>query len=115
MNEEQIQAKIQEIIDYMKKVTPEMCYPATNEYPVSWVNRNLINYGSDEEKELLGNIDEMLTELFIDNSGHPEYGNIIEAKKLGLKIYPGETDSFGWLTGCARLMGPPAGPVFVFG
>lgn len=38
-------------------------------------------------------------ELFITESGRPNYNNISIMRKNGFNVGPGEADSFGWLTG----------------
>ena len=45
-------------------------------------------------------IDEEASALLIGRDGRPNYEAMAELKKLGYEVVPGETDSFGWLTGC---------------
>jgi hypothetical protein len=48
-------------------------------------------------------IDEDASGILIESGGRPDYDAMMQLKKLSNGRYfvtPGETDSFGWLTGC---------------
>lgn len=44
-------------------------------------------------------VQELAYTYLICNSGRPNYDNISELMKHGIVVEPGETDSFGWLSG----------------
>ena len=53
-------------------------------------------------------------ELFMVNK-IPVYHNIIKAMDLGIQVFAGKCDSFGWLTACVRVVdGESIHPVLVF-
>lgn len=59
-------------------------------------------------------IDEDASGVLIESGGYPNYESMGQLKKLSNGRYfvtPGETDSFGWLTGCLHT---PAG-IIVYG
>lgn len=78
----------------------------------NYFNGNLVNCGTDEQRELIDEIDELLNDVMITDQGRPNYDAIRKAKSYGIHVFAGETDSFGWLTGCAQYKN---GPIFVFG
>lgn len=41
-------------------------------------------------------------DALISKSGCCNWDNINKLKESGYKVFPGERDSFGWLTGCIR-------------
>ena len=47
--------------------------------------------------EIVTEVEDLCLDLFIDNSGSPNYNNILEIRNHGFKVYPTESDSFGWL------------------
>lgn len=47
----------------------------------------------------------LCNKYFITHSGRPNWENIFEAKKYGLWIFKGESDSFGWLTAICNVKG----------
>jgi hypothetical protein len=64
--------------------------------------------------EAAADIDYAASELLIESGGYPNYESMEQLKKLSDGRYfvtPGETDSFGWLTGCLHT---PAG-IIVYG
>lgn len=44
----------------------------------------------------------LCNELLISAGGGCNLENIDKVRKAGYKIYPGEKDSFGWLSGCVE-------------
>ena len=57
---------------------------------------------TDDEEELHIKILSFCDDLLITESGSPNYQNIDLLRKHGYIVTPGETDSFGWLTGCLK-------------
>ena len=54
--------------------------------------------------EIASEVEDLCLDLFIDDDGSPNYGNIREIRNHGFKVYPTETDSFGWLmAACEKL------------
>lgn len=57
-------------------------------------------YAKYNDENIRIELDELCSELFITNGGRPNYSNIKTFEKMsGFEIGPGESDSFGWLTG----------------
>lgn len=55
----------------------------------------------------------MANELLIASNGRCNWENIRKLKSYGFKVYAGEKDSFGWLTGCIEF--PNEKKVLVYG
>lgn len=55
-----------------------------------------------DEDVLIEEIELLACKALITRQGHPNFTamNFIEKYCNEISIYPGETDSFGWLTGC---------------
>lgn len=70
------------------------------------------NGNPTENAVLMDKIEALAQEVLITADGHPDYKSIQDMKKYGYKVYAGERDSFGWLTGCIQKGN---GPIFVFG
>lgn len=66
------------------------------------------NKDDKELQEVVG----LMDETFITSKGHPNYENINWFKERGYRVFPGEKDSFGWLTAGIQKLG---GPVLWFG
>ena len=68
--------------------------------------RNFFDTNKDDSdlQELVG----LMNETFITEKGRPNYENINWFKEHGgYRVFPGEKDSFGWLTaGISKLGGP---------
>lgn len=47
-------------------------------------------------------IEDFAYEYLITDEGHPNFKNINILRENGFPVYPGEQDSFGWLTGCIK-------------
>lgn len=47
--------------------------------------------------EITSEVEDLCCDLFINGSGGPNYKNIREIRNHGFKVYPTESDSFGWL------------------
>jgi hypothetical protein len=45
----------------------------------------------------------LANECLIGDDGHPDRETMDEVVEAGFPIFPGEMDSFGWLTGCIQL------------
>ena len=54
--------------------------------------------------EITDEVENLCMDLFIEENGSPNYGNIFAIRKIGFKVYPTESDSFGWLmAACEKL------------
>lgn len=62
-------------------------------------------------KELVKEAVNLADQVLITKEGRPNFDNIDYLKANGFNVFPGETDSFGWLTGCIRT----AKGIIVFG
>lgn len=57
-------------------------------------------YAKYKDEEIRDEIEELADELFTCNGGRPNYKTIKEFEHMsGYEVGPGESDSFGWLTG----------------
>jgi hypothetical protein len=55
---------------------------------------------AEELSELLVEIVQLCDELLITDDGACNWPNIMYLRHYGYRVYAGEQDSFGWLTGC---------------
>lgn len=55
-----------------------------------------------EKHQLIQNATVLATDWLITCQGHPHYQHMKILESYGYKVFPGETDSFGWLTGCIQ-------------
>lgn len=90
--------KIQKLIELLKEVDFSTFKESEDE--TGW-------FGSDEE------IEEVLCEIIILPNGGVDYAAIAILKEYGYSVYPGEKDSFGWLTGVLQF--PDGEHYIVFG
>lgn len=54
------------------------------------------------EVESIQSASNLASEFLIDDKGHSIWGLHRELKDAGFPVFPGERDSFGWLTGCIQ-------------
>ena len=60
--------------------------------------RKIFNAGCQGDlPEAVTEVEDLCLDLFIEENGYPNYGNIFAIRKIGFKVYPTESDSFGWL------------------
>ena len=45
----------------------------------------------------------LANECLISEEGYPDMDNIEILNAYGFRVFPGEVDRFGWLTGCIQL------------
>lgn len=45
-------------------------------------------------------IDDIVNDLLISEDGKCNWENINAVREAGFNVYPGEIDSFGWISGC---------------
>ena len=58
----------------------------------------IFNAGYQEDiPEITSEVENLCLDLFISDDGTPNYSNIHEIRNHGFKVYPTESDSFGWL------------------
>lgn len=57
---------------------------------------------NDEQKKIINEVESLVCSYIIDKRGHVDYEAKTKLYEAGIKITPGETDSFGWLTGCVH-------------
>lgn len=55
-----------------------------------------------ELPQLIQETIKLADELLITKDGRPNFNNITYLKEHGFNVFPGDKDSFGWLTGCIR-------------
>ena len=61
--------------------------------------QTILNDQNDKDIQLLV---AHATTLLIDDNGKPNMDNHTILREKGFDVFPGETDSFGWLTGCVQ-------------
>lgn len=107
-----IQSKLIRLQHLMKAVNQDASFRLP--HPEEWlVDMNLMNHGTNEQKDLLTEIEDICCSIFIGTGGHPDREAIRIAKEsYGLTVRPLERDSFGWLVAGIRL---DAGPTVSFG
>ena len=60
--------------------------------------RRIVNAGYQGDlAEAVTEVEDLCLDLFITDYGTPNYSNIHEIRNRGFKVYPTESDSFGWL------------------
>ncbi len=94
--------------DFIKKLDMMI---ETNNYHTSMCEDDGRTYLHGDE---VTEIDYAASEMFILEGGMPDYDKIQTLRDMSngkYWIFPGETDSFGWLTGCIKT---PAG-IIVYG
>ena len=52
--------------------------------------------------ELIHNLIEVADQALIDDEGHCIWEGILEVKRQGYPVFPGEEDRWGWVTGCIQ-------------
>ncbi|MNV40132.1 hypothetical protein D3C71_1317320 [compost metagenome] len=52
---------------------------------------------------LIDQIEEEAGKVLITRNGRPDFDAINEVREAGYSIFPGDKDSFGWLTLCIRV------------
>lgn len=62
----------------------------------------LTNGRHDDLPSIIQDVKVLAEEYLITSQGHPNFENINILKENGYNVYPGEKDSFGWLTGCIK-------------
>lgn len=62
--------------------------------------------------EVLDQVLDLADELLITNNGQPNYSVFPILNRYGYRVFAGERDGFGWLTGCIQKGN---GPTIVFG
>ena len=55
-----------------------------------------------KENELYNSIVDICNDMLITNDGTCNWNNMCFLIANGYRVFPGEKDSFGWLTGCIR-------------
>ena len=97
----------------------DLMFPKVDTDFQRYFDTNIINQETvTDDVKTFREIDEMLCELFITDSGSPNLENINAFRQYGYEIYCGERDSFGWLTACCQKMSiefANRNPIFVFG
>lgn len=73
-------------------------YSESENYEIDdWDNKKYF-VDNDDTKQVIY----LCEELLITEKGGCNWDNIHELRNNGYRVYPGERDSFGWLTGCVQ-------------
>lgn len=78
-------------------------------------------YGVDQkthifvESEEISKLESFACNLLITENGGVNYARMTELRKAGYRVYPGEKDGFGWLSGCIEKQGNKQRKILVFG
>lgn len=77
-------------------------------------NNQFYNAGYQEDlPEIVTEVEYLCLDLFISDDGTPNYKNIREIRNQGFKVYPTESDSFGWLMAACEKVS--TGSIIYFG
>lgn len=99
-----ISCNIEEMVKLMDSIFPDTSLHEMGDDGILYIKTD-----DDRVQQLLNYLDD----LIIVSNGSVNYQNIQKVNQYGYRIYPGERDSFGWLTGCVRK--GYSGPILVFG
>ena len=66
----------------------------------------------EDADEVLDQVLDLADELLITDKGQPNYSVFPILNRYGYRVFAGERDGFGWLTGCIQKGN---GPTIVFG
>ena len=66
----------------------------------------------EDADEVLDQVLDLADELLITNNGQQNYSVFPILNRYGYRVFAGERDGFGWLTGCIQKGN---GPTIVFG
>ena len=97
---------MKELIELLDEIFADPSYVDTSQ--MDGLHR-YISTDADIVQHALDIIDE---DIIVEN-GSVNYTNIAELNRCGYRVFPGELDGFGWLTGCIQK--EKNGPVLVFG
>lgn len=66
--------------------------------------REILNEGAvDDQHWMVADAEDKACDALIRHDGHPDFEAMQELEEnYGYRVVPGETDSFGWLTGIIR-------------
>ena len=67
------------------------------------------------ESEEVNNLISMACQLLIEENGGVNYSQMTKLRNAGYRVYPGEKDGFGWLSGCIEKQGNKQRKILVFG
>lgn len=99
--DQSIQNKLIRLQSLMKTINQDVSFRLP--HPDEWlVDMNLMNHGTNEQKDVLTEIDDICCSIFIGDGGIPNWDAIRCAKEYDLKVRPIEKDSFGWLIAGVR-------------
>ena len=70
--------------------------------PVNNDDTNIFYFDTDFNHLTLKKVLNLSNELLITDQGLCNWNNIKILRSNGYRVYAGEKDSFGWLTGCIR-------------
>lgn len=77
-----------------------------NNKEIQYTDNSIRYYNTNlRDNDIIKELEDLAIELFVTFDGHPNYAMIAVVKKEGLHVFPGDKDSFGWLTGCVKLYG----------
>ena len=65
----------------------------------------MVTEGSDNDGDIYiecEEVENLIYELLIAPGGRCNWDNITQVRNAGFRVYAGEQDSFGWLTGCVQ-------------
>jgi len=57
---------------------------------------------TDDSLSLINEIEDLAERLLITEEGRPHFENHAFLSEHGFHVFPGEVDSFGWLSGCIQ-------------
>lgn len=84
----------------------ELLVEHDNNKEIQYTDNSIRYYNTNlRDNDIIKELEDLAIELFVTFDGHPNYAMIAAVKKESLHVFPGDKDSFGWLTGCVKLYG----------
>ena len=65
-------------------------------------NKTILNQITTEECKIINAACKLANELLISEDGHNKWNEHDILSKAGFRVFSGETDGFGWITGCIQ-------------
>lgn len=84
----------------------ELLVEHDNNKEIQYTDNSIRYYNTNlRDNDIIKELEDLAIELFVTFDGRPNYAMIAAVKKESLHVFPGDKDSFGWLTGCVKLYG----------
>ena len=95
----------------MKELLTELAYIYLQTGNSYWGDDGREYFKDDDHNAQMASC--LCDEYLITENGTPNLDNIKKLRNFGYRVFPGEKDGFGWLTGCVQKNGDSR--ILVFG